>query len=219
MIKTQQLVPSYYYKQSRDFQFLGRTFDVIFNYLKSNIDVIYSLPYSDNSPLALVELLCTTLGFKRIHEYTSIELKCLCSIFPYIMKHKGSKKSIQTTLDLLCRLNNIEEQASYVVDVNDSNNLLIYLPTDISDYTLLIDILDYILPAGLTYSIIKTAFKDVVVNETSKYSEIVEHVNYDAPSTVTSVLPKRVVKDDGKLDLTNSNSNMTIAMRVDNEGE
>ena len=38
MIKLQELTPSVYYEQSRDFQFIGRLYDIVLNYIKTNAD-------------------------------------------------------------------------------------------------------------------------------------------------------------------------------------
>ena len=47
MIKLQDYTPEVYYKQSRDFQFLGRLYDVILNAVKTNSDMIYAVPSAD----------------------------------------------------------------------------------------------------------------------------------------------------------------------------
>ena len=49
MIKLQDYTPEVYYRESRDFQFIGRLYDLVLNYVKTNADLIYSLPLSDNS--------------------------------------------------------------------------------------------------------------------------------------------------------------------------
>lgn len=213
MIKTQELTPSYYYNTSRDFQLLGRIYDVVFNYIKSNIDTISTLPLSENSPLALVDLLCTTVGFKRIHDYTSRELKALCSVFPYILRNKGSLKSIELVISILCRVNNIKDTSSISIDSNDPWNLIIYIPSSIADYTLLLDVFDYILPVGMTYSIIRTSFIEYDTENISKYSDSYTSVQHDGTNaSLTNILPKRTLINN-ELDLTNRNSNMVIRRR------
>ena len=48
MIKLQELTPSVYYEQSRDFQFIGRLYDIVLNYIKTNADNLYTLPIGKN---------------------------------------------------------------------------------------------------------------------------------------------------------------------------
>ena len=48
MIKTKNLTPENYYKQSRDFQLIGRIFDFVLNYLKTNVDAVSNNPFSED---------------------------------------------------------------------------------------------------------------------------------------------------------------------------
>lgn len=154
MIKTQQLVPKVYYDKSRDFQLLGRTFDVLFNYLKTNIDLIYSNPLSDNSDERLIDLLTLTLGFKSRHNYNVKQLTSLCSAFMLALKNKGNIQSIQLAVDALLHAENISNGVLITVD-NEKSVLNIYIPTELKDLNLLNDLLVYILPAGMSCSIVR----------------------------------------------------------------
>ena len=40
MIKLQDMTPDVYYNQSRDFQFIGRLYDIVLNSVKTNADLI-----------------------------------------------------------------------------------------------------------------------------------------------------------------------------------
>lgn len=191
MLKTQEFTPQVYYKQSRDFQLFGRVYDVVFNYLKYNIDSIYNNPLSDNSALSLVDLLCTTLGFKKTHNYTASELKAICTIFPLIIRNKGNIQSIQITVDTLCRLYGIECNTKVYKNVNDKNQIDIFLPSSNIDDTLLNDILDYILPAGLTVNIIKSTLveneynTDIIVENIYKTYQHTDDIN-----GVSAIIPQ-----------------------------
>lgn len=191
MLKTQEFTPQVYYKQSRDFQLFGRVYDVVFNYLKYNIDSIYNNPLSDNSALSLVDLLCTTLGFKKTHNYTASELKAICTIFPLIIRNKGNIQSIQITVDTLCRLYGIEGNTKVYKNVNDKNQIDIFLPSANIDDTLLNDILDYILPAGLTVNIIKSTLveneynTDIIVENSYKTYQHTDDIN-----GVSAIIPQ-----------------------------
>ena len=48
MIRLQDLVPNVYYEKSRDFQFIGRLFDIVLNSVKTNSDTLYNLPSGKN---------------------------------------------------------------------------------------------------------------------------------------------------------------------------
>ena len=69
MIKTQKLTPEVYYKESRDFQFFGRLYDVLFNYLKTETDLIRSFPLNNTQNTIFAELILKTLGFRNLREY------------------------------------------------------------------------------------------------------------------------------------------------------
>lgn len=156
MIETKNLVPEVYYNRSRDFQLLGRTYDIIFNYLKTNIDTIYNNPYSENLDNKLISLVAATLGFKEIHEYNTKQLKALCSAFSYFLLNKGTKKSIQDLLNLILNVENTQDQKQQEIVVEEEDHLVIvYIPTDIPDLSLFEDVLTYILPAGVSYRIIR----------------------------------------------------------------
>jgi hypothetical protein len=49
MIKLQNYTPEIYYKESRDFQFIGRLFDLVLNAVKTDADLLYHIPLSTDS--------------------------------------------------------------------------------------------------------------------------------------------------------------------------
>lgn len=162
MIKTKNLTPENYYKQSRDFQLIGRIFDFVLNYLKTNIDTVSNNPFSEDFDLELTKILATSLGFKQSHEYNNKQLKALCSTFIYLLRNKGNIKSIENLLNLLANTENNADK--FIVDINtevDPYNLLIYIPLDVKDTTLFEDVLKYILPAGMSYTIISQLLLDI----------------------------------------------------------
>ena len=161
MIRTKDLVPSVYYNQSRDFQFLGRAFDVVFNYLKMNIDLIQGLPLSANSDDKMIPLVAKTLGFDVKHNYNTQDLKSICSVFSELVKNKGSKDAIEKACRTLINSQNISGYFNVVVNRNIHNNnaytVEIYVPSELTDTVLLEDLFDYILPAGFEYRFIKSS--------------------------------------------------------------
>jgi len=164
MIKVKDLVPSIYYDNSRDFQFLGRSFEVVYNYVKTNVDLMTDLPLSSNSDLSMINLLLTTLGFEKRHEYNAVDLKKICSVFSELVKLKGTKKAVELAVSTLLNSQNIDSDFE-VIDVYDENkNKLymynIYIPIELDDRILLEDLFEYILPVGYTYNFIYTSLTD-----------------------------------------------------------
>lgn len=152
MIKTARLVPEVYYNKSRDFQLLGRTCDLVFNYLKNNIDTIYNLPLSKLSDKQLIDLMSMTLGFKPKHTYNSQQLFAVCSSLSEILRYKGTRKSLELVLGAIY---NTEQIAGQPAIGYADKTIEVYCPSGITDLVLLNDLLDYILPAGIKYEIIK----------------------------------------------------------------
>jgi hypothetical protein len=156
MIKLQKYTPEIYYKESRDFQFLGRLFDIVLNSTKTEADLLYSIPLSDTSNDKLLELFALTVGFKANKKYNSKQLRAICKVFPEIMKHKGSIKAIQIACNSLFSANSSAQTLSYDFESeNEKTSLNLYVPQDFEDIPLLTNILSYVLPAGMSCNIIK----------------------------------------------------------------
>ena len=152
MIKLQDLTPSIYYEQSRDFQFIGRLYDIVLNYIKTNADNLYTLPIGKNMDEKLLNLLAFTLGFQSKHHYNSKQLLAICSVLPLILKHKGSLNAILIAVNSILYAEGINQALNYEFK---NNNLVLYLSPDLSNLTLLKDIMIYILPAGIGCDMIK----------------------------------------------------------------
>ena len=156
MIKLQNLTPEVYYKESRDFQLLGRLFDLVLNAVKTDTDLLYTLPLSTNSDEKLLELLALTLGFKPKHQYNARNLKAVCSVFSEILRNKGSIKAIKIACEALFNSMDISQQLDYdFTKGKDNTELNLYIAQDFGDITLLNDLLSYILPAGMSCNIIR----------------------------------------------------------------
>lgn len=156
MIKLQNLTPEVYYKESRDFQLLGRLFDLVLNAVKTDTDLLYNLPLSTNSDEKLLELLALTLGFKPKHQYNARNLKAVCSVFSEILRNKGSIKAIKIACEALFNSMDISQQLDYdFTKDKDNTELNLYIAQEFGDITLLNDLLSYILPAGMSCNIIR----------------------------------------------------------------
>lgn len=149
LLQTQKFTPRVYYEQSRDFQLLGRLFDVVMNSVKANAEMLYSLPLSQNSDERLLELMSLTLGFKARHEYNNQQLKAFCSVFPYVLKHKGSLEAFQALVNALANAEGLNDSSVNVSIDEDNKTIIFQLPKTFKGKTLLRDVLAYILPAGM----------------------------------------------------------------------
>ena len=153
MIKLQNLTPEIYYKHSRDFQLIGRLYDIVLNYVKTNADNLYSLPIGDDMNENLLNLLSYTLGFKASRNYNSKQLLAICSVLPEIMRHKGSLQSIIIAVNALLCAEGTKQSLDY--EMVPKQSITLYLDQNLSDLSLLYDLLNYILPAGISCSFVK----------------------------------------------------------------
>ena len=173
MIKVQKLVPEIYYSQSRDFQFLGRVFEVLANYVKMNIDLVAENPLSKNSDDKMINLLTTTLGFETKHDYNTQDLRAICNVFVDLVRRKGAKSSIEDACRTLMSVQNLsgylsvedeEEEDSITHEHAKTYTINIYIPAELTDLILLEDLFDYILPAGYEYRFIRSLKTPEILN-------------------------------------------------------
>jgi hypothetical protein len=162
MIKFRDQVPLIYTSASRDFQYLSWLINIVLNNVKHNIDDIYKLP-TDITDSKLTELLALTLGFKVKRVYEQKQLRALVSILPSIMKNKGTEKAVKLAGEaLVCAAQAEGEVSCKMVD----GILEIQLPKELIDIALFIDLLPYILPAGIPCHLVrKTTIKDTIVSK------------------------------------------------------
>lgn len=155
MIKVHDLTPAVYYNESRDFQLLGRLYDVVINSVKTNADLLYSLPYSNNSPEEITDLLALTLGLQSKHNYNLRQLEAICSIFSYILRNKGTDTAILMACRAILRAEGLNSKVYLEHDPDDYFSLTIYITKQLVDISLLRDILNYIIPAGMSCNLIQ----------------------------------------------------------------
>ena len=154
MIKIRNQVPSIYPNASRDFQYLGWLFDIVLNSVKHNVDDLYNLPIIDSN-IKLTELLALTLGFKVKRNYDQKQLAALVSVLPTILKYKGTEKAIITAGRALIKAAGAE--GSFDCSIDSANaQLRVIFPAELVDTTLFTDLLDYILPAGMTCRVVRS---------------------------------------------------------------
>lgn len=155
MIKVRDLVPEVYYNESRDFQTIGRVYEAVFNYLKTNVDIMCSFPISSGSDWHMLKLMATTLGFQGRREYDNDELRALCMSLIPILRLKGTKASVYLAVNTMLNAHGIDDAPSiYIDETTDKFCYIIYVSRRLKDTSLLEDLMDYILPAGFTYRLI-----------------------------------------------------------------
>ena len=192
MIKTKQLTPEVYYDHSRDFQLIGRLFEVVFNHIKTNSDVIYNIPSALTINSEELELLAYTLGFQSKHDYPINQLRAICSCMSTILRDKGTTKSLYDVLNALLRAEDIAEQPSIIKEKDENNkytgNILLFIPSGLKDINLFKDLLDYILPAGMGLSISRHSLVELSKESTSTTDDVQYSVG--KKSYQTSFVPK-----------------------------
>lgn len=211
MIKLQDYTPDVYYNESRDFQFIGRLYDIILNYVKTNVDLLYDLPLSDNSDSQFIELLAFTLGFQPKHKYTAKHLRAICSVFSDILRNKGTIQSVLIACYAIFNAEGIDGGVEYEL-LNNSTHFKLYLPPELKDTTLLVDVLNYIIPAGMSFDITKTVLlngnttTEIDIKDTLKLFKKEHVINkpYIYDNTIYTIIPQtlpdgKVADSDGKV--------------------
>lgn len=146
MIKFREQVPSVYTSASRDFQYLSWLIDIVLNSVKHNVDDLYNLPTTKGDS-RLSELLAMTLGFKVKRNYDQKQLAALVAVLPRILKYKGTETAIDIAGNALIAASGTT--GSFFSEVTNGM-LKVELPKNLIDVSLFIDLLPYILPAGMT---------------------------------------------------------------------
>ena len=201
MIRTQDLTPSIYYKESRDFQLFGRLYDIVFNYVKTNVDLMENFPINAHTDSKLIELLARTLGFNNKLNYRNDDLNAICNVFISLMRDKGSLRSIKSLVRTILNVSDINR--NHLVSMNTASKyplIEIHVPDVVSnsEIKLLEDVLEYILPIGVCYDI-KTTKVSEVDRGTLNLSDVLRSSN----------LLNRSSKEYSNINITNEELEMT----------
>jgi hypothetical protein len=124
----------------------------VLNSVKHNVDDLYNLP-NTSADSRLTELLATTLGFKVRRNYDQNQLKALVAALPRIIKYKGTKTAIEMAGNALIAASGASGQLQIIVE---NGEIKVTFPANLVDISLFIDLLPYILPAGMTCHIERT---------------------------------------------------------------
>ena len=212
MIKTQLLVPNVYYRDSRDFQFLGRLYDYIFNYLKASIDSMNTFPLNNTDQTTFYELILRTLGFFVQGNYDMNNLRGVASSYSHIIKNKGSLTGITSAVITVLRAQGIGEKVSITINKDYNNQNVLTVRVGVRDLlssdelNLLDEIFNYILPAGMNYYIQNVAVIDGLDSGKLYYRENMHlsKVKNNQTSSITKFITdnrgtKDTINEDNKL--------------------
>lgn len=189
MIKFSNQVPSVYTSASRDFQYLGWLIDIVLNSVKHNVDDIYDLP-NNEADIKLTELLALTLGFKVKRNYDQKQLCALIAVLPRILKYKGTKKAVDMAGNALIAASGV--LGDFISNIVDGE-LIVTFPVGLIDISLFTDLLNYILPAGMTYHIIRKTewhrpYADEFDYQEELQAEWVQDLTFDGKTNTVSGL-------------------------------
>lgn len=211
-MKVSNLVPEVYYKESRDFCYIGRLFEIVFNYMKSGVDLMDLNLLNENINSSALQLLSYTLGFETKHEYNTKNLISILSVFTELLKNKGTQYAIEKAVQTLLNSQNISSKADINIiknniDLNESYKVIIYVPSNIKDLILLEDLFNYILPVGWVYEFILIQYNnsqtETEIKVDSNEVENVKISNNNLSQIVTGI--GEVGNDNTILDLNNIN--------------
>lgn len=161
MFRLQNNVPSTYLEQSRDFQLFCRLYDCINNGVQFDISTITDILDPNKVNDRVVKLLATRIGFITNIDIDNTVLRYILSAYPYIIKNKGTKKSIEAAVNAILHAEHSIDPAIVEIDnkpksaADSSYEIRIYTPVRLSSKTrkALDELLKYILPAGYIYDI------------------------------------------------------------------
>lgn len=210
MIRLQDSTPRVYYEQSRDFQFIGRLFDIVLNSAKTNADCVNTLPLDKDMDDRLLNLLALTLGFSHRRRYNSKQLAAVCSVLPTIMRNKGSVYGITVAVNAILQAEGLTQPLDYSIE--EGQLLTLYLPTDLRDLTLLKDVMSYVLPAGMSCAMVNELRETHKANTTISTTDEVNMKQLIVKASKLSRLSRgdNLRSEDGPKNYTGMMANATV---------
>lgn len=155
-IRLQDNVPPVYVNDSRDFQLLCRLYDCVNASVMSDIDTMTNILVSRDCNSVMLDHLATKVGFFPKHNIGNEDLRYIVEAFPYIIKYKGSRRSIEEAINVFLKINNVNSDV-YIEIINKTDRpdvepytIRIGVEYSIKDTTILDEIFRYILPTGYT---------------------------------------------------------------------
>ncbi len=155
MIDIIKQTPKEFSNLSRDYQVIARLYSALFNYSKLYIDDLSV--WDSNIDNKLVTLRAKTLNFDAKHNWDLDELEAVTSCFKYLIRKKGSSECFRYCVNILLRslgLSSVLNEQNITID---QDNYMVIVRADVTNLTsgVIEDLLEYLLPAGWTYRVIK----------------------------------------------------------------
>ena len=158
LIRLQDNVPEPYVTRSRDFQLLLRLYDCLINGVKSDVDSIINITNTSKIRANILPLLQTKLGFFTNHEFNDDVLRYILTVFPRIIRNKGSLKAVEEAVNLFMKISNVRdsvvvrllEESEIVqgVRVPDHTIVIGLSSSEVENLDILNEVLKYIIPSG-----------------------------------------------------------------------
>lgn len=152
MFRLQDNTPEVYTQQSRDFQLFCRLYDCINNGVMFDISTMPNILDANLVNDLILPLMCTKVGFFPKDEYDSEILRNIISIFPYAIKHKGTKIGIEVAVFAILKGESNSENLINVLIDSSKHSITINTLKAIKNQKALDDLLSYIIPTGYFYN-------------------------------------------------------------------
>lgn len=169
------------YRESRDFQLLSKLYDILFNSSRSYSDTIKSI--QNGNVIDVSELRSLTSNFNPAHDWSNYLLNGIANSFNYILKSKGTISAVKYCINILLRLQGIPTNHEVIITTSENmenlfsgnlarlveplddssistNYLYVIIPRFLATQGLVQDLLDALLPVGVTYRVIETEIID-----------------------------------------------------------
>ena len=167
LVRLQDNIPNVYINNSRDFQLLCRVYDCVNNGVIFDINSLKNNTDTRVCRDKYLDILSQRYGFSTSFVLESDALRKILSCFPYIIKNKGSIKSIKQitnlysnitkfrgTIDILKNYGDDPTIIHAVINIGKTNGIL-------PDLALLDELLKYVLPAGISVEYLFIAGNDM----------------------------------------------------------
>lgn len=147
MFRVENNVPDVYVNESRDFQLISRLYDLVFQSTRFSIDSMSKISDTIRCNDNLLPLIATKVGFFTDLNLTSKSDRMILSAFPYILKYKGSLKSVELTANLFGRI--VNSHVDVRQDPEDKNHIILNFDKFSPNIDILYALLNYIRPTGI----------------------------------------------------------------------
>lgn len=152
VLRFENLTPETYVNQSRDFQMMCRLLNIAFNSSMRDSDTLRYLNSPEYCPSNQLKRLSHKLGF----DYTAIiyddELRKILISFKKLVSYKGSLKGINEAIQLFMNIKH--KYFDYSIEVRGNTLQIMVMSQVIEDFSILTDILKYIIPCGYSFKYI-----------------------------------------------------------------